>query len=103
VGLIPYTLSDYTRAVDPLKLLEYLAAGIPVVTSNIPEVAKYAEHVAIAPDDETFIRAVGDALTVDRAATRANGHAVAKQHTWSHRTTELLRIFNEVVQRRGRS
>ncbi len=43
VGIIPYVENDWTRGVDPLKLLEYLAAGIPVVASPLPEVRKYAE------------------------------------------------------------
>jgi len=36
VGIIPYIESPWTRTVDPLKLLEYLAAGIPVVASRCP-------------------------------------------------------------------
>lgn len=99
VGLIPYTLSDYTRAVDPLKLLEYLASGIPVVTSPIPEVKKYAEFVAMAPDDDAFIRAVGDALAVGKVAGCQRGQDVARQHTWKHRADELVRILGEVVAR----
>jgi hypothetical protein len=97
VGLIPYTLNDYSRAVDPLKLLEYLAAGIPVVSSAIPEVEKYAGFVAIAPDDTSFIGAVGQALTADRREGRERGQAMARQHTWERRAERLLGIMEEVA------
>lgn len=104
VGIVPYLRNETTLAVDPLKLLEYLAAGLPVVSSAIPEAAKYADTVSIAPDDDAFVRAVGDALAADRSAAREKGQAIARKHTWKQRADELLRIIEKLVARRnGRS
>jgi len=43
VGLIPFKLNPLTHAVNPIKLREYLAAGLPVVSTPLPEVARYAQ------------------------------------------------------------
>lgn len=38
VGIIPFIVNDLTRAVNPIKLREMLAAGCPVVSTDLPEV-----------------------------------------------------------------
>ncbi len=101
IAIIPYLRNATTLAVDPLKLLEYLAAGLPVVTTAIPEMAKYSEVVTVAPDDDAFVSAIADALDQDRAVARTRGQAVARQNTWKVRSEELLRIIHEVVARRA--
>ena len=35
-GLIPYAINDLTRSVFPMKVYEYLAAGLPVVSTPLP-------------------------------------------------------------------
>jgi glycosyltransferase involved in cell wall biosynthesis len=99
VGLIPYVLNDWTRSVDPLKLLEYLAAGIPVVSTAIPEVMKYASAVHIGPDNATFVSEVAAALGEPRTAKDAR-QAVARQHTWARRASRLMEIADQVAQDR---
>src|SRR5690606_18552149 len=74
VGLIPYVLNAHSIAVDPLKLLEYLAAGVPVVSTDLPEVRKYADVVVIGSTHEAFESAVGRAL----AGGRNQGGAAAQ-------------------------
>lgn len=103
VGLIPYVLNDWTRSVDPLKLLEYLAAGIPVVTTAIPEVEKYRSAVCIASEIPAFLACVESALRPNMRAEQAErGRAVAREHTWAHRAEQLLRIAAEVIDQRGK-
>ena len=43
VGIMNYVISDFTNFIDPLKMTEYLAAGLPVVSSSINS-AKVFNH-----------------------------------------------------------
>ena len=48
VGLIPFKINELTKAVNPIKLREYLAAGLPVVSTPLPEVESMDECVHLA-------------------------------------------------------
>lgn len=102
VGIIPYIEDDWTRAVDPLKLLEYLAAGIPVVASPLPEVHKYADAVHIAPLGDAFAQAVVANLGANRSLHGASAQAFASRHSWERRAQDFLTIVDEVRRERSR-
>ncbi len=104
VGLIPYLLNEWTLAVDPLKLLEYLAAGIPVVSTEIPEVLKYRDAIAVADSEDAFISAISRALNPNggAAAARQSRQGIAQQHSWRHRADALLDIIDGLAARRLR-
>jgi glycosyltransferase involved in cell wall biosynthesis len=91
VGLIPYLHNDWTASVDPLKLLEYLAAGIPVVATPIPEVQKYASVVRQGDTPDAFTSAVHSALAAHES-DRVAGCEIAARNTWSQRATAFLEI-----------
>lgn len=93
VAIIPYLLNDWTRAVDPLKLLEYLAAGIPVVTTDIPEVRKYHSTVSIASDRDAFVVQIGRAIAAGDEE-RPQRQARAKAETWDRRAEDFLAIID---------
>ncbi|MCU0454128.1 MAG: glycosyltransferase [Bacteroidetes bacterium] len=62
VGLIPFEVNELTVASNPLKLLEYLALGLPVVSTDLPEVRKFADVASVTRDAGSFVQAVTDAL-----------------------------------------
>ncbi len=55
VGIIPFKVNELTLACNPLKLLEYLSLGIPVVSVNLPEVTKFKSAAYIANSYEEFV------------------------------------------------
>jgi glycosyltransferase involved in cell wall biosynthesis len=59
---------------NPLKIYEYLAAGKPIVSSDMPEVRPLRDVIRIAGDTATFIEATGQALEASR---RGDSAAVA--------------------------
>ena len=69
VGLIPFKLNDLTRAVNPIKLREYLAAGLPVVSTPLPEVDQYKRWVRTAVEPDDF----GQAIENELRAAELNG------------------------------
>ncbi len=45
VSLLPFVDNEQIRACSPLKLMEYLATGTPIVTTPFPSLVPYQEHV----------------------------------------------------------
>lgn len=66
VGLLPHTVDAFTKSMDPMKLLEYLAAGLPVVSTPVPIAPDLQPDVVIAPDDASFAAAVRSAVEAPR-------------------------------------
>jgi glycosyltransferase involved in cell wall biosynthesis len=89
VGLIPFRVNDLTRAADPIKLYEYFACGLPVVSSRLPEVEVHRDLVYLASTPAEFAEAVRAALGEDDPAKRERRRAVARKSSWTERAREL--------------
>lgn len=82
VGIIPFVVNELTASVNPLKLLEYLACGLPVVSSDMPEVRKYIPLVDVAVGAGAFEAAIARSLSEDSPERRAARQRVAQQSSW---------------------
>ena len=64
VALMPFALNEATTKISPTKTLEYLAAGLPVVSTRVPDVvADYGDSVHLADDAGGFAAACRRAVT----------------------------------------
>ena len=59
VALVPFRDLPLTRAVDPVKLYEALAMGLPVVARRLPETERWAEPLVYLYDDPAELRPPG--------------------------------------------
>jgi glycosyltransferase involved in cell wall biosynthesis len=91
VGLVPFVVNEYTRDINPIKLREYLSAGLPVVATALPEVAAWAPLAAVARDHDDFARLVATALREDSPARRAERSAAMRAETWEEKVAALGR------------
>ena len=72
VCLLPFALNDATRFISPTKTLEYMAAGKPIVSTAIRDVAQpYSHLVEIADSPASFVAACERLLALDSDARAA--------------------------------
>ena len=60
--IMPYSDSDVTRAMQPLKLKEYLATGLPVVARKLPSTSQWGDACDLASTSEAFAQMVCDRI-----------------------------------------
>lgn len=88
VALMPWLDNEWIRFANPIKLKEYLALGLPVVSTDYPEVEAYRDRVHVAHDRDDFpaLARRAAATTPDRAALRAS----VLSSSWAARAAHLL-------------
>jgi len=94
-GLIPYALNELTQSIFPMKVYEYLAAGLPVVATPLPALAQVAE-VATAADAQGIARLLEQALAEDDPDRRVARSRAAASHSWDRRLQEIAAAIAEL-------
>lgn len=94
-AIIPFRQNALTRYVNPLKLLEYMAAGLPVVSTWLPHLSRFDGLIYCAQSSDEFISQVGRALADFSAERRAQCVAAAQENRWERRTEQLSEILRE--------
>ncbi len=101
VGLIPFKLSDMTESVNPIKMWEYMASGMPVVTTALPEAYKIRELLYYSENEEEFIENIKKALDENNPSRREARMEVARQNSWSARAAEIIDIIEGALEQKG--
>ena len=94
VGIVPYRRSDFNDASCPLKVYEYLAAGLPVVTTSVDTRGLPPDLVRPVNGVEGFVTAIG-ALAARDAAGACRSEAA--RHSWDARADALLATIDLAV------
>ncbi len=92
IGLIPFQMTRLVRAVNPIKLREYLAAGLPVVTTPMPEVSGYGPAVRTARTCDEFVAATEACLELSRREPANARQALVASETWEALVARLAKI-----------
>lgn len=103
VGLMPYVRNEQAEHISPLKLYDYLAAGLPVVSVPIPAARLFADSIHLADTPGHFIEAVQQAMTEQHPAQQAARRALAAQHTWEQRAEQISTLIqNQLIPKPSR-
>jgi glycosyltransferase involved in cell wall biosynthesis len=100
-ALIPYKANELTRNIFPLKLFEYLAAGLPVVAGGLPELQGFSGMIELAERPEDYPALVRQALAEDGQDKRAARVALAAKNTWDQRVERISQLVEDALTRKG--
>ncbi|MEM7139537.1 MAG: glycosyltransferase [Actinomycetota bacterium] len=90
VGLVPHLTGPMTESMNPLKVYNYYAAGVPIVTTPIPNMDELLNEVSVATDAAGFGAAIDTAVERRRAGKVAPDAALLDTISWRTRATDIL-------------
>jgi len=101
VCIMPYRLSEATSQINPVKLLEYFAAGKPVLTARIPDVLRFYEsHVWVFDTSDSFISQAETVMRMRQSAqfSPAPLIEIAKKRSWEMMSEQMIERILKAVE-----
>ena len=92
IALLPNNLNEYTDNMFPMKFFEYLAAGKPIVSVNLPALKDFTHIAKISCDKLDFLRSIDAVLRGDIVSLEER-LKVAEEYTYQSRTDKMMRII----------
>ena len=99
VAILPFVVNDLTLAANPLKLREYLAAGLPVVTTDIPEARRLGGRVRVGKTHEEFLEQIQLSLA-EGSGLRAEIANTMREESWAAKVAEMSDVIEPLISRR---
>jgi glycosyltransferase involved in cell wall biosynthesis len=99
VCLIPFNRNNSTRGTLPMKFFEYLAAGKPVIATDLATLGEFREFFYPVQNAAEFTAALQTALTED-PSRRAARRALARKYSWDARMVEIDEILTDLLARK---
>ncbi|MBF0287878.1 MAG: glycosyltransferase [SAR324 cluster bacterium] len=98
VAMLPCPINGYTQSMFPLKFFEYMAAGLPVVTTALSALEDYKHICYWCSTDDEFIQSIALALEQDDDLLQRidKGIELARKNTWETRVESMLTILDEL-------
>lgn len=102
-AILPFRVNTLTRAANPLKLREYLAAGLPVVATDIPEARRLAPHVRVASGEAEFVAHLDRVVQEGSSSRRRVIADSMRRESWDHKVEELCGVVSGFLAKSGGS
>ena len=91
VCLLPFKVVPLTMATNPVKAYEYLSAGKPVVSVDLPEMVQFEGLLYVAANQAQYLAAIEQVLTQQEPADLIQRRKeFAQGQTWIHRVVALI-------------
>ncbi len=90
VALMPWLRNEWIQHSNPIKLKEYLALGLPTVSTDFPEVHYYSDSIAVASNHDHFVKLIREALDGKAVGTPQSRRARVQGVTWDRQAEELI-------------
>jgi glycosyltransferase involved in cell wall biosynthesis len=98
VGIIPYSLTGWARfSESPLKLYQYWAMGVPVVSSALPTLESKPGVLEVCGTSEEWTAAIERQLAVSKHDARAELRKMAESHSWASKARQVVEVVENCL------
>lgn len=96
VAIVPHADNEYTRGNDLLKVLEYFAAGVPVVATPCSGLERYGNALSLTADPDAFANRLTEIVANPASHDPAPGLRIASQRSWPAQVRSLAHSLDLV-------
>jgi len=93
VATIPFIFNKVTLRASPIKFYEYLASGIPIVSSNLPDLKFFKNFAFLVDDYDSYEKALYDAVHNDNSDFKKKRMQISKKYSWDSR----FKIIDQII------
>ena len=93
VLVMPYADMPVTRAMQPLKLTEYLATGKPVVVRRLPATVEWVDAADVVDSADDFVRAVQQRAHSGVPDSQRRARRRLGEHAWQEKAHRFERLL----------
>ena len=93
IGIIPFRKNDFTKNIYPMKVNEYLALGIPVVSTGFAQLDDLQGYMQIADSADTFSSLIHELIANDSSDKKLDREGKAHSNSWKSKAAEFENIL----------
>ena len=103
VAILPFVLNALTEAANPLKLREYLAAGLPVIAAPLTEIKKMGDKVFLCSTAQEYVERVADLSAKGKLGPHRARSEGMRVESWDAKVKELEQLLEQVLRENQKS
>jgi glycosyltransferase involved in cell wall biosynthesis len=88
--LLPYKNNIQTSSINPLKIKEYIATGLPVLSTPIPGVNELKEHIFLSSSSQEWVKKINENLILDDMNQKKDFLEILKHESWEFKVQDFL-------------
>jgi glycosyltransferase involved in cell wall biosynthesis len=96
-AVIPFRLNPLIQATDPIKAYEYLACGLPVVASRMPELERFGNLISFYETPADFVAQLDHATAPQSPAKQTSRRQFVSNETWEARGEKLAALAENLA------
>ena len=97
VAIVPHLRNHLTEKMNPLKVYNYFAAGLPVVSTDIANLGQIGTSLYKANNADEFISQLRVATTTPIDTKKSAWRKSMQKISWADRTSKILEIMDESI------
>ncbi|MCK4720357.1 glycosyltransferase [bacterium] len=99
-GIIPFKRTQLVESVSPLKLFEFLASGLPVVSTSWSELEHLGSPALLANKSDEFVEMVSKVIDKDWKSDRGDKFRdYARSHSWKARYDTAMEVIGDFLRK----